>query len=67
MRCFCVYVFITLRPSLDRTVKECVEDVRLVFSNAKDFNPDTDPVNALAASLSGKFEAFLSNHRGLLG
>ncbi|CAM9694233.1 unnamed protein product [Laminaria digitata] len=50
-----------------RTVMECVADVRLVFFNAKDFNPDTDPVHALAASLSGKFEAFVSNHRGVLG
>lgn len=46
---------------------ECISDVRLVFSNAKEFNPDTDPVNALAASLSGKFEAFVSTHRVDLG
>lgn len=46
---------------------DCVEDVRLVFSNAKIFNPDTDPVNALAASLSGKFEAFLGSHYATLG
>lgn len=46
---------------------ECISDVRLVFSNAKEFNPDTDPVHALAASLSGKFEAFVSTHRVDLG
>ncbi|CAN0232615.1 unnamed protein product [Ectocarpus fasciculatus] len=50
-----------------RTARDCIADVRLVFSNAKDFNPDTDPVHALAASLSGKFEAFVSGHRGVLG
>eukprot|EP00752_Nemacystus_decipiens_P008857 g7903.t2 len=50
-----------------RTVKDCIADVRLVFSNAKEFNPDTDPVHALAASLSGKFEAFVSNNRHILG
>ncbi|CAM9665388.1 unnamed protein product [Pylaiella littoralis] len=50
-----------------RTAMECIADVRLVFSNAKEFNPDTDPVNALAASLSGKFEAFVSAHRAALG
>ena len=53
--------------SFCRTAKECIADVRLVFSNAKDFNPDTDPVHALAASLSGKFEAFVSNNRSSLG
>lgn len=46
---------------------ECIEDVRLVFSNAKLFNPDTEPVHALAASLSGKFEAFISAHSAELG
>lgn len=46
---------------------ECIEDIRLVFANAKLFNLDTEPVHALAASLSGKFEAFISAHREGLG
>lgn len=46
---------------------ECIDDIRLVFSNAKIFNPDTEPVHALAVSLSGKFEAFISSHSNDLG
>lgn len=55
-------------PSLShRTASECIEDLRLVFSNAKVFNLDTEPIHALATSLSGKFESYVSKHGAALG